>query len=276
MEIAIVTDSTCDIPRELAKQNHIHIVPNIIVIENESIEDGKGFSRQEFYTRLPEMIPLPTTSTASSGSYHALYEKLFNQGANHIISIHAASLLSGIFNAANIAAQDFGERVHVIDSQQVTLGLGFQVLSAAEAVIESFPLEVVLTKIEDVRRRVRVTAMLDTLEYVRRSGRISWARASLSSLLRIKPFVEVKDGVIHRSGEVRTRRKGVARLREILHGLGPLERLAILHTNAEEDARQFLESLDTHPSSESLIVNITTVIGTHVGPNGLGFATVIK
>ncbi len=134
MSIAIVTDSTADIPEKLADQYHIQVVPNTIIIDGQSYEDGKGISRQEFYRQLPFMKSFPTTASASSGAYQVTYERLFDQGFTHILSIHASSLLSGIYNAANIAAQHFDGRVDVIDSNQVTLGLGFQVLEAAEAV----------------------------------------------------------------------------------------------------------------------------------------------
>jgi DegV family protein with EDD domain len=276
MSIAIVTDSTCDIPQELVKKCEIHVVPNILVINGRSIEDNEGFSREDFYRQLPEMDPLPTTSTASSGAFGAVYEKLLQKSANKIISIHAASLLSGIFNAASLAAQAFGNHVQVIDSQQVSLGLGFQVLAAAEAVAEGLAFEEILRRVEDVRQRVRFVAMLDTLEYIRRSGRVSWARASLISLLQIKPFIELRDGVVHRLGEVRTRKKGINRLLELLRDSYPWERLAILHSNAEMEARQLLEDLSPDMPTQPMIVNVTTIIGTHVGPNGLGFVAVVK
>ena len=276
MSIAIVTDSTCDIPQNLIRKYDIHVVPNILVINDRSIEDNEGFSRERFYTELPEMEPLPTTSTASSGAFGAVYEDVLHEPVTKVISIHAASLLSGIYNAASLAAQAFGNHVQVIDSQQVSLGLGFQVLAAAEAMTEGLPLEEILQRVEEVRQRVRFVAMLDTLEYLRRSGRVSWARASLISLLQIKPFIELRDGVVHRRGEVRTRKQGINRLLEMLWGLYPWERLAILHSNAEADARQLLEDLHPDMPTQPLIVNVTTIIGTHVGPNGLGFVAVVK
>jgi len=276
METAIVTDSTCDIPADLVTKLNIHVVPNIIVMQGKSVEDGVGVSRREFYERLPEMDPLPTTSTASSGTYQILYDQLFKQDIDQIISIHASSRLSGIFNAATVAANTFSDPVVVVDSQNVSLGLGFQVLEAAQAALEGKPPESILASIAHVRQRVRLVAMLDTLEFVRRSGRISWARARVGSLLRIKPFIEIIEGDAKRVGDARTRRKGIARLREIVLSLGPLERLAIMHSNAETDAQQFLASLDADPPYEPLVVNATTVIGTHVGPNGLAFTAVVK
>ncbi|MEW5869969.1 MAG: DegV family protein [Chloroflexota bacterium] len=274
MKVAIVTDSTADLSTSLVESYDIHVVPNLLIIDGESLEDNKDISRQEFYERLPWMKNPPTTATASTGTYQQLYEELLQGGAYRILSIHAASLLSGIYNAASAAAQAFGERVQVIDSQQITLGLGFQVLAAAEAVAHGLPFDKVISLIDDVRRRIRVIAMLDTLEYVRRSGRVSWARAQISNLLRVKPFLEVREGQVLRLGEARTRQNGVKRLMQFLLSLNALERLAILHTNAEADARQFLADLAPDLPTTPLIVNVTTIIGTHVGPNGLGFAAV--
>ncbi len=192
-----------------------------------------------------------------------------------MISIHASSLLSGIYNAASIAAQAFDQRVRVIDSQSISIGLGFQALVAAEAASAS-SLENILHMLEGLRKRIHLIAMLDTLEYVRRSGRISWARARMGELLHIKPFVEVRKGQVLSMGETRTRHKGVARLLEMLRSLGALERLAVLHTNAEADARAFLETLQADLPTQPLVVNVTTVIGTHAGPNALGFTAVVR
>ena len=274
--IAIVTDSTSDIPERLAEQFQISIVPNVIVIDGQSVLDGKDISREEYYDRLPTMKVSPTTATSSSGMYQELYDKLFEEGAETILSIHAPRVLSGIFGAASTAAQAFGDRVRVIDSGQITLGMGYQVLAAAQSALQGASLDTILALLESVRQRARVIAMLDTLEYVQRSGRVSWARARIGTLLHLKPFVEVRDGQVLSLGETRTRRRGIEHLRELLYRLGPLERLAILHTNAEDDARQFLSSLTMDVPPDPLVVNITTVIGTHTGPNGLGFATVIR
>jgi len=273
--IAIVTDSTADIPMDLAVQYHIYVIPNILIVNGESLKDGIDMTRHDFYERLPTMKAIPTTATASSGTYQHLYKKLLQEGVSQILSIHASSLLSGIYNAACVAAHSFEERVHVIDSQSITLGLGFQVLAAAEAAL-SEPIERILKIIEDVRRRVHVIAMLDTLEYVRRSGRVSWARARLGELMHIKPLLEVKGGRVLSLGVARTRRKGIERLVEFLYALGKLERLAIVHTNADKDAQELLESLSLEIATPPVYVNVTTVIGTHTGPNALGFAAVAR
>ena len=276
MDISIVTDSTADIPKEYIDQFEIQVIPNLIVIDGKSLRDGVDLSRQEFYERLPWMDPQPTTSTASSGTYQQVYDSLFIRGAKYILSIHPPSSLSGIINSASMAAQAFNKRVHILDSGMVSLGLGFQVLAAAEAVRQEASLESVLRRVEDVRRRIRLIAMLDTLEYVRRSGRVSWARARLGNFFQVRPFIELRDGNVLSLGETRTRSKGIQRLKETLLKLGNLERLAILHSNAEDDARRFLDDLGLSLPFPPLVINVTTIIGTHVGPNGLGFAAVIQ
>ena len=276
MKIALVTDSACDIPYEMARNHQINVVPNILVIEGKSVEDDEKFSRQKFYEELPNMVTFPTTSTASAGRYQALYQNLLDSGFEQIVSIHVSHHLSGIFNAASTAAQSFAGQVHVVDSLQVTLGLGFQVLEAAEAIADGASLDSVLALLNQIQGRVRLIAMLDTLEYIRRSGRVSWARASLGTLLNLKPFIEVKDGLAISLGEVRTRRKGIARLEKLIQTARPLKRFALLHTNAEDDARQILEAYAPQMATQPLLVNVTTVIGAHVGPNGLGFVALYQ
>jgi fatty acid-binding protein DegV len=118
--------------------------------------------------------------------------------------------------------------------------------------------------------------MLDTLEYIHRSGRVSWAKARIGALLNLKPFVEVVDGNVNSLGEVRTRKKGKARLFEMMQSPKPLHRFCVLHTNAEDDARKLLGNLAPELDSEPLVVNVTTAIGAHVGPNGLGFVALYQ
>ncbi|MFN3308994.1 MAG: DegV family protein [Anaerolineales bacterium] len=274
--IAIVTDSTADIPDELLTKYEIHMVNNYIIIEGKSLEDRKDITREAFYTALPKMKTFPTTATAPSGIYQELYEQLLSQGKEFILSIHVSSRLSGILNAASAAAGAFLERVTVIDSHSISMGLGFQVIAAAEAAWEGSNVEGILAKLTDLRRRIKLVAMLDTIEYIRRSGRVSWAKAKLGELLRIKPFVEVLNGQVVSLGEARTYRKGFTRLVEILRRVSPFERLAILHTNAEDRARQLIEEVRDILPPQVLTVNVTSVIGSHVGPNGLGFTAILK
>lgn len=274
--IAIVTDSTADIPDELLAEYEIHMVNNYVILAGKSLEDRKDISREEFYTALPNLKEFPTTATAPVGIYQELYERLLSQGKEFILSIHTSSRLSGILNAASAAANAFAERVRVIDSLSVSMGLGFQVIAAAEAAREGASVEAILERLAELRKRIKLIAMLDTLEYIHRSGRVSWARARLGEILRIKPFLEVLNGQVLSLGESRTYQKGFQRLVELLQRFSPFEKIAILHTNAEDRARQLIEEVRDILPSQVFTVNVTTVIGSHVGPNGLGFTAILK
>jgi len=276
MTTAIVTDSTADLSEDILSTYRIHSIPAVLVIDGQSLIDGKGISREEFYQKLPTLKTHPTTATPSSAAFEQTYRDLLQQGADHIISIHPSALLSGLLNAAAIAAKKFGIHVTVLDSGAVTLSMGFQAIAAAEAALQNLPVDEILTKIDSIRKRTHLIAMLDTLEYIRRSGRVSWAKASLGSVLQIKPFISLKDGTVLRLGQARTRRNGIERLYETLRKLGNLERLAILHTNSETDAKQMLSEFARQVRTQPLIVNVTTIIGTHVGPHALGFVAVVE
>lgn len=275
-QVVIVTDSAADLPKAIAEELNIHVIPNIIMINGESLRDGVDLSRESFYRALPGMQALPTTGTASPGAYEQLYDQLLQGGFRQVLSIHPSGLLSGILNAAYTAAQAFRGRVQVIDSQYVSLGLGFQVMAAAEGARAGLPIDELIAIAAHVRQRIRLVAMLDTLEYLRRSGRVSWARAQLGALLRIKPFIELRAGSVLRLGEARTFQKGFERLKSLIQNLGLIERLAILHTNAEQQAERLRSELGSLAPVDTLIVNVTTAIGVHVGPQGLGFTAVLE
>jgi DegV family protein with EDD domain len=274
MKIGFVTDSTADVPADLAGQHGIEIVPALVNIGSKSYIDGLEISREKFYSRLPDLDSPPTTSSPSVGSFQERYERLLRAGADFVISIHPPNELSGIYNAARLAGEAFGQRVKVLDSGQVSLGLGFQVIMAAEAAAHGAILTEVMALVDSIRQRVRLAALLDTIEYVRRSGRVSWAVAKIGGILRLLPLIELRFGIVHRLGQARTRLKGIERLVDTLNSWGPLERLAVLHTNAESAAQQLLEEVRSKVVVKPLLVNVTTTIGTHVGPNGLGFSAV--
>ena len=279
MKLGIVTDSTCDIPQFLVEQHELEVVPCILVVDGkEYVDDGRGFTREDFYKLLPSLRTQPTTAAPSIGDFAARYDALFRRGCDHIISIHAAGALTSIVNVARKASEDFPGRVTCVDSTSLTLGVGFQVLAAVEAA--ELGLQAALAAIEATRKNLRVYAALDTLQYLRRSGRVPATVAMLGSLLSIKPLIELANGEVKAIGAVRTTRQSNERLSRFLLDEGPLERLAILHTNAEPRAKTFLNGLMKSASQsmprDILMLNVTTVIGTHLGPNGLGFASVRK
>jgi len=278
MKIGIVTDSTSDLPNYLIEQYELEVIPTILILDGKEYADGQGISRDDFYKRLPSYQTPPTTAAPSIGEFSTRYDAHLTRGCNHIISIHAASQLTTIINSAHQAAQDFPNKITVLDSGSLSLGLGFQTLAAAEAAENG--LQAALDAIKSSRERLKVFAALDTMEYLKRSGRVPGAVATLGGLLSIKPLIELLDGDVKAIGAVRTTGQANERILNLLLQRGELERLAILHTGAEERAKELLSAVMQTASQsvprDILMVNVTTVIGTHVGPNGLGFAAVKK
>lgn len=274
MTIKIVADSTADVPAEFVALLDLTVIPCALIIGGRSLRDGVDIARADFYARLPSLPDLPTTAAPSAGAFEAAYDSL--AGADHIISIHAAAALSGIYNAARLAAEKYGPRVTVIDSGQISMGLGWQVIVGGEAAAAGQTLDAVRAAIDSVRSRIRLYALLNTLDYVRRSGRVSWLRAGLGSALQIKPTMELAEGQVIKIAETRTWRKAFAGLASLVQSLGPLERLAVMHSNLASEAEALLERLAGAVSGEKLIVEATTVVGTHVGPGAVAVAAVTK
>ncbi len=278
MKIGVVTDSTSDIPAYLAEELEISVIPTILVIDGKEYLDGIGITREEFYTRLPSMKTPPTTAAPSIGDFAKVYDLLLSQGCDSIVSIHAASQLTTIVNVARQAAEDFSNKVTCVDSGSLTLGLGFQVIAAAENA--DLGLKAVLGAIESTRRRLQISAALDTMEYLKRSGRVPKVVAALGGMLSIKPMIELLDGEVKPIGAVRVTNQADERVLDALLKQGDLERLAVLHTNAEPRAKKLLNAVMERARKsmprDILMVNVTAVIGAHLGPNGIGFAAIRK
>jgi DegV family protein with EDD domain len=278
MKIGIVTDSAADIPADLVVRYGIQVVPSVLIIAGKPYLDGRDITREQFYAQLPSLRQAPTTAAPSIGDIQTHYRRLFAAGCDHIISLHTAEKLTSIAGVARQAAADFPGQITVLESGSLSLGIGFQALAAAELLEQGAGLEDALAAIRSARARLRVYAALDTMEYVRRSGRIPATVAALGGMLRIKPVVELREGDVRPVSANRTTRQATEKLFTLLTTLGPLERLGVLHTGAPKRAKDFLDTvMAAHRRSiprEILIVNVTTVIGTHVGPNGLGIATI--
>jgi DegV family protein with EDD domain len=273
MKFGFVTDSTSDLTQAMVDRHGILVVPAIVVIDGKEYADGGGLTREDFYTNLPQMKNPPTTAAPSPAEFGERYEKLLASGCEHILSFHPPFALTSIATFAQNAADNFDGRVTVLDTGQLTLGIGFQVLAAAETAAKGAGLDEILAAVKSTRARLKVAAVLDTMVYLKRSGRVHWAKAAIGGLFNLKPFVEITEGKVESLGAARTSHQGHLRLLEMIRELGKLERLVVLHTNAEHRALQLLEDLKTDLPDVPLI-NVTTVIGTHVGPNGLGFVAV--
>src|SRR5215510_15318599 len=202
MKLGIVTDSTSDIPKYLVEQHELEVVPSILIVAGKEYADGIGLSREDFYKRLPSLQTQPTTAAPSIGEFSARYDSLLTRGCDHILSIHAAGPLTTIINSARQAAHDFSDKITLVDSLSLSLGLGFQVLAAAEAA--ELGLQASLQAVESTRRRLHVFAALDTMENLKRSGRVPAAVTFFGGLLNIKPLIELTNGEVKAIGAVRT------------------------------------------------------------------------
>ncbi|MCJ7513191.1 MAG: DegV family protein [Anaerolineales bacterium] len=273
--IAIVTDSTADIPPEQAAALGIIVIPALVTLGSKTFADGQGLARSELYRCMASRRGLPTTAAPSPAAFESTFSRLLGGGAQDVLAIHVASQLSAIYEVASQAGRSFPGRVHVVDSGQLSLGLGYQVVEAAEAAAAGAGLDDVLEAAAGARRRVRLVAMLNSLEYVRRSGRVSWLGASMSDLLQVKLLVRVDGGKVERLALVRTLRRAQDQLAGLVPGWGQIARLAVLHTAAPQQAETLAGRLAGMTGLDPWVVEATTVIGVHIGPGALGIAAML-
>jgi DegV family protein with EDD domain len=277
MSIRIVTDSTCDLPAELIDRYGIRVVPLYINIGDRGYLDGVEITREEFYTNLPTYKVQPTTAAPPPEKYQAAYETLAGQGATEILSIHISQALSAVVDTARLAAREFKSiPVTVFDSQQLSLGTGFLVETAARLAQAGRSMSEILAALNDQIRRSYVFAALDTLKFLRRSGRLNGVASGLGSLLQLKPIMKMYAGKPD-AERVRTHKRATHRVVDLLREKGPLERVAIVHTHAPAHVEE-LRQLAAHllPAGEILSMDITPVIGAHIGPGAAGFAVITE
>ena len=277
MTVRIVTDSTCDLPAEIVSQLGISVMPLYINIGDKGYLDGVEITRKDFYTSLPNYPVHPTTAAPSPAKFRDLYESLARQGATEILSIHISISLSATLDSACGGAQEtISVPVTVFDSRQLTLGMGFLVETAAKLAMQGRTVKEIVPVLEEQILRTRVFTALDTLEFLKRSGRMNGVMAGLGSFLQLKPILTMYDGKPG-AERVRTRERATQRILHHLRDMGPLERVAILHSNAPDQVAEIRErAAALLPTGEVLAVDITPVLGAHIGPGIIGFAAVSK
>jgi len=277
MSIKIVTDSTCDLPASVIQEFGITVIPLFINIGDQGFLDGIEISRQEFYSKLADYPTHPTTGTPGTTAFINAFDNLVEEGADEIISIHISEKLSATIDVARTAAQDYERvKVVVVDSGQLSLGTGFQVELAAKMALEGKSLQEIMDAIRDARLRTFVTAGLNTLEFLRRSGRMNRFMTGIGSLIQLKPILTMRDGEPG-SDRVRTSIRAEKRLVALLEKNLPIEKFALLHTNAHKKAEEFKKKIEKHlPEGEIFSMDITPVIGAHLGPGAVGFAVLTK
>jgi DegV family protein with EDD domain len=278
-KVAVVTDSSATIPRELLEELDIHVVPLLLNLEGKIYTDGVDITPTEFFQQMRRCEKLPTTSTPSIGDFVRVYARLGDASLG-IISIHLPSNLSGVYLSALKASELVdGPPILVMDSRTVSMAQGFVVIAAARKAAEGASLEEVAEHARQVARRVRIYVMLETLEYLHRGGRIGEAASLLGSLLHIKPVLSVLDGQVKPLGTPRTRKSGMQMmLREMEKEAGskPIH-AAIVQADAPQEAQQFKQLVQERLNClELYVAEFTPVMGAHSGPGILGVAYYVE
>ena len=273
MTVKVITDSTSDLPQDLAESLGIELVPANIHFGNETFKDGVDLSNDDFYERLTHGDTFPTTSQPSPGELVQIYERLGKE-ADAIVSIHISSKLSGTYNSAVQGKQEANAEcpIEVIDSQQGTMALGMAAIAAARVANDGGSADEVAAMARDAASRSVCSALLDTLEYLQKGGRIGKAGAMLGSLLKIKPIITIRDGEVQQLAKERTLNRALARLEQATRDLAPIEELSVMYTTERDDAVRVAGNLrDLLPEGkEPIIARIGPTVGVHAGPGAIG------
>jgi DegV family protein with EDD domain len=275
--VRIVTDSACDLEEDEASALGITIVPLSIRFGDEELVDREQLSVDEFYRRMASSPTLPQTAAPAPGRFEAAFRKAAEEGADAVVCIDLSSELSATMQSAKTAAAALeGELdVRVVDSRSITGGLGTQVVEAAKAAAAGADADEVVALVEDLAARTRIIATLDTLENLKKGGRIGGAQALLGSMLSIKPLIRIVDGRVEEAGKQRTRRRSLEWLRDTLFAEPNVTHLSVLHSEAP-DVDDFVEMLAPRFPRDTLRVGkIGAVIGTHGGPRIVGACYVV-
>ncbi len=271
--VRLVTDSACDLPQSVADELGIEIVPLTIRIGAEEFVDRRDLTPAEFWARCAASPVLPETAAPAPGQFEAVYRKLAAEGARGIVTVSLSGALSATMQSAELAARAVADEIPVIvvDSNSVTLGLGILATATARAAQEGRPLEEVAAHARDLAARTRVWGALDTLENLKKGGRIGGAKAMLASVLSIKPIVEVRNGKVEEGGKQRTRSRALAFLVDKLRSYGEVDDLAVLQADCD-DVDEFVAMLRPHHTGEIVVGDIGPVVGSHTGRGTIGIA----
>jgi DegV family protein with EDD domain len=279
MTVRIVTDSTADIPSEQAKASGITIVPLTVFFGDEAYLDGIELDSVSFYSKLQASKDLPRTSQPSPAAFQDAYIRLINEGADAILSVHLSSKLSGTYQSACTARDTLPDTVkkipiEIIDSLNISIAMSRSIFRAAQEAREGLGLPEIKAHVLDELARTRILCVLDTLEYVRRGGRIGGARAFLGNVLSVKPIISLKDGVVIPVEQPRTRNKAYARVAELVQEMGKIEYITIAEST-EGFGQQLAEVIKTVYSGDLPIYELGAALGTHTGPGTAAIAVVI-
>lgn len=270
--IRVMTDSACDLPPALVAEHGIDIVPLTIRFGEEEFVDRRDLSPADFWSRLTTSTALPETAAPAPGAFEEAYRRAAGDGAEGVLCVTISADLSATYQSAQVAAQAVGDTipVRVVDSRSVTMAQGLMAVAAAQGAARGHGLEEVSAAVEDLIPRSRIFATLDTLEFARRSGRVSGVQALMGSMLSIKPVIEVTNGKVEQDSKQRTRGKALRYVVDKVRQHQPVKDLAVMHGQAD-DIEQFVSLLqELYPAEDLVVGNIGPVVGTHVGPGVVG------
>ena len=275
--VAIVTDSISDLPPELATRQGIRVVNLTVRFGDESFRVNVDLSTDQFWERMTAPgAPFPTTAAAAPGDFLDVFTTAFDDGADAIVCINASGELSATLKSAQVAREMLSDReIHVVDSRSASMGEGMLAQLAAELADEGMSAAEIARDIEHRKTKVDLYVALDTLEYLKRGGRISGTRAAVGTMLSIKPIITVRDGIVENADRVRTRLKARDRTLELLTA-APIERAAILHTTMA-DVDQFQRLFGDRSGLDPDRVPVLTIgasVGPHLGPGCVGAAVI--
>lgn len=276
--VAIATDSTCGLPEEVVARYNIHVIPQIVNWEGQSILDGIDITPTAFYERLATAREMPTTSQPSVGEFHDFFSKV-GESAESIVGIFVSDALSGTLSSARTAVEMLDIPITLVDSRFASMGLGLIVLETARAVADGASAAEAAQRARDLVGRTRIMFVVDTLEFLHRGGRIGGAQRLIGSMLSMKPILHLVDGRIEPLKSVRTKRKALAyaldQVTEELSGKQKVQ-MAVLHANAPDVAQELVNDLRSRVNPQEILVSdVSPVIGTHVGPGTVGVAYTI-
>ncbi len=274
--VFVVTDSSCDLEQEDIEPFNVAIVPLTIRFGSEEFTDRQDLSVEEFYRRMANTEDLPQTACPSPGAFEEAFRHASDAGAEAVVCLNISGELSTTFQSARTAAAACEGRilVHVIDSRTVSSGLGTLVVEGAREAARGVDVGAVLERVNDLIRRTHVVAALNTLENLKKGGRIGGATAMVGSLLSIKPVIDLTGGVVQEAGKARTRKRALQMLYERLSNAGPVEDVAVMHGGAP-DIDQFLELIAPRFPREVIRVGtLGAVVGVHGGPQMIGVSWV--
>ena len=277
MPVKVITDSACDLDDAVVAELGITVVPLSIRFGSEEYIDRVDLSPKAFYEKMAASATLPETAAPSPGAFEKAFRDALDEGGDGVLCVNLSGQLSATIQSAQNAARALdGSPIRIIDSLSVTGGLGSMVTAAARAANDGASLDDCAALVEDMVPRTRVYGALDTLDNLKKGGRIGGAQALLGGLLSIKPLIEIREGVVHEAGKPRTRGKAIKALVDKLRDAGEVENVNVLHGYAPDADELIAKVAEVVPREQLTIGIIGATIGTHGGPRVAGITFQVK